>query len=391
MARVLYGLMGNTNGHVMRTLAIISRLPQHEFFLVGGGRVPQLLGNQYPCLEVPVLRTVHCKQRVSLPRTVAQIVLRHGQLPGIVRRIVRLIEQWRPDCAVCDREFFLPYAAQVAGLPCFSLDHSHILHACQYPVPPSQRLSWYLAMLHDWLSFNQTRFHLVISFFRPPLRPSTQHYYELHAPVLRPEVTTMHPAEGESVLVYQTSPTFRRLLDALQQLKRPVLVYGMQNQEEKRGNLFFRAFHPTRILEDLAQSAYVIANGGHNLLCEAFYLGKPVFCFPVACLFEQFLNAWYVKELGYGDFSTSLRPTGQLLQRFEANLEMYSRNLRTGFRYGTEEVVRRVDQIVSSPSLILRKCAEKEGASTHPGSSYPSSVPLVQALSRKAKTPLRDN
>ena len=44
MARILYGIMGNTYGHVMRTQAIVERLmPEHDFFFVGGGRVPEAL------------------------------------------------------------------------------------------------------------------------------------------------------------------------------------------------------------------------------------------------------------------------------------------------------------------------------------------------------------
>jgi uncharacterized protein (TIGR00661 family) len=354
MARILYGLMGNTNGHVMRTLAIISRLPHHEFYLVGGGRVPELLGNLYPCLEVPVLRTVHHNQRVSLRRTFGQILRRHAELPVVLRRILTLMEQWQPHWAICDREFFLPYAARLAGLPCFSLDHSHVLLGCQYPVPADQRVSWLLAMANDRICFGRTRFHLVVSFFHPPLRPTDGHHYELLPPVLRQEVHLFAPEEGESVLVYQTSPTFRELLPVLESLKRPVIVYGMGGKEERKGNLLFRAFHPTRILEDLAGCAYVIANGGHNLLCEAFYFGKPVFCFPVATLFEQFLNSWYVRELGYGDFSTSLRPDPTLLEGFENRLDEYRQRIHSGFRSGTEEVVRRVEEILSKgPGNLL--------------------------------------
>jgi hypothetical protein len=41
MARILYGVMGNTHGHIMRSLAIASRLAgEHELYFVGGGRVP---------------------------------------------------------------------------------------------------------------------------------------------------------------------------------------------------------------------------------------------------------------------------------------------------------------------------------------------------------------
>ena len=69
MAKILYAVMGNTHGHLMRALAIAAELPEHEFHFVGGGRVTENLGGRYPCFQVPVLRTAaHHKGRVSVLR-----------------------------------------------------------------------------------------------------------------------------------------------------------------------------------------------------------------------------------------------------------------------------------------------------------------------------------
>src|SRR5580693_9351862 len=108
MARVIYGVMGNTYGHVARTLAIVSRLPEHEFHFVGGGRVPELLGPKWPVLEVPVKRTIHKNQRVSLAATCAQLARCVRQMPATRRRIADFIRDWKPHLAICDREIFLP-------------------------------------------------------------------------------------------------------------------------------------------------------------------------------------------------------------------------------------------------------------------------------------------
>ncbi len=81
MARVIYGVMGNTYGHVARTQAIVNRLPEHEFHFVGGGRVPELLGKSFPVLEVPVKRTIHKNQRVSIPATCGHLARMRFQIP----------------------------------------------------------------------------------------------------------------------------------------------------------------------------------------------------------------------------------------------------------------------------------------------------------------------
>ncbi len=353
MARILYGVMGNTYGHVMRTQAIVERLlPEHEFLFVGGGRVPETLGLRgrgWRVHEVPVLRTVHHQGRVSVSRVVGQIAGRLVELPRVLGELRATIDDFQPDLAICDREFYLPIACRRAGLRCVSLDHSHVLKACRYPVPASERLSWSLAMLNDYLLFDFTRHHLIVSFFHPPLRPRRD-VDELLPPVLRPAVTATQPGAGEHVLVYQTSATFRPLLEPLSQLARPVIIYGYgAEREHRRGNLTFKPFDNQEILRDLATCAYAVVNGGHNLICEALHFGKPLLCFPIRRLFEQFINAWHVRELGYGMFSTDPKPGKGIFDAFERELDRFRTNLaaKTGTFDGTARVVERVRELIA--------------------------------------------
>ena len=355
MAKILYGVMGNTYGHIMRTQAIISLLvPEHEFYFVGGGRVPEALaGSGHSVLEVPVLRTVHRKGKVSVSATVGQIVRRTAESPRIIRGIREVIDRWQPDLAICDREFFLPIACGRAGLRCVSLDHSHVLKACRYPVPADQWVSWSLAMLNDYLFFDRTRHNLIVSFFHPPpkTRPRQGEINELLPPVLRRAVAAQPRGPvGDHVLVYQTSTTFRPLLEALRALKRPVIVYGFGTKEETReGHIVYKPYSDRGILEDLAGCAYAVVNGGHNLICEALHFGKPVLCFPIARLFEQFINAWHIRALGYGDFSTESHPQVAVFERFEENLGAYRACIAgAGSFDGTAHVAARVSKLVKA-------------------------------------------
>jgi uncharacterized protein (TIGR00661 family) len=345
MAHILYGVMGNTNGHIARALSLASRLPEHEFYFVGGGRVPEIVRDSYPVLSVPVPRTVHKRQSVSVSATTGHLLRCWAQLPKVRRRILDIIHGWQPHLAICDREFFLPHAARAAGLRCVTLDHSHVLEACRYPVPPSQFVSWSLAKLEDELFFDYTRRNLIVSFFHPPLKRPTG-LDELLPPVLRRAVTEIQPSRGDHVLIYQTSPTFQELIAAAQQLSRPVVVYGFRKEKAVAGNITFKPFDARAILEDLAGCAYAVVNGGHNLICEALSFGKPLLCFPIACHFEQFLNARYVRELGYGDFSMSRSPEAELFRRFESQLDGYRDNVAKRFVDGTPQVVNRVREII---------------------------------------------
>lgn len=338
MARILYGVMGNTNGHIMRSLALAERLPEHEFHFIGGGRVPEVLAGRHPCLEVPVLRTVHGRSGVSVAGVVGQAVARLAEAPAITRRILDLAEAWQPDLVIADREFFLPLACRRGGIPCLALNHSGLLLTTRYPVPRGQRLSWALAMLNDRMLYDFTRENWSVSFYHPPLRSRRGRVDRLFPPVLRRAVRERRPSDGGHVLVYQTSRHFGPLLPLLEGLKRPVRVYGA-GREGTHGPVTFCAFDENRILDDLASCAWVLLNGGHNLLCEAFFLGKPALCTPYPRLFEQYLNAHYVRSLGYGDILDPARVEAGWAERFEARLPDFRAALAAGFRDGTDEVV----------------------------------------------------
>jgi uncharacterized protein (TIGR00661 family) len=343
MAKILYGIMGNTHGHIMRSRAIMNEWRGHEFYIIGGGRVPEAFQNEKLVLETPVLRTVHRNQSVDIGGVVKQISQRVLEIPSVSRKILNVIETWQPDLAICDREFFLSFACRKAGLRCVSVNHSHVLLKCRYPIASDQRVSWALAMLNDRLLFNRTRENCIVSFFHPPLKnPQCD---KLFPPVLRPEVLSTHASQGDHILVYQTSATFPALIQVLESLKRPVIVYGFKNQWERNKNITFKPYHLQSILEDLASSAYAVVNGGHNLISEALFFGKPVLCFPIANLFEQFLNSWYVRELSYGDFSTSRAPTIGLFERFEQNLANFKIPPSDHFN-GTSKLVRHLETLL---------------------------------------------
>lgn len=347
MARILYGVMGNTHGHIMRTRAITSYWKNHEFHFVGGGKVPDAF-KDHSVLEVPVLRTVHKKQKVDVFSVMNQIAHRVAEIPKVTRQICQLIEQWQPDIAICDREFFLPLACKKMGLRCVSVNHSHVLLKCKYPVPSSQFISWSLAMANDHLLFNYIPESCIVSFFHPPIKIKRA---RLFPPVIRTEVEPIQPSQGDHVLVYQTSPTFGALIEALRGLKRPVVVYGFRSEKSTEGNITFKPYDTLSILDDLASCAYAVVNGGHNLISEALYFGKPIMCFPIAVLFEQFINAFHIRELGYGDFSTSKHPTTDLFLQFEKKLPAYEAAIRQGEFNGTQKLVDFLDLVVAGQSV----------------------------------------
>ncbi|MFH1114645.1 MAG: glycosyltransferase family protein [Pseudomonadota bacterium] len=335
MARVLYGVMGDARGHVSRALTVAQEMPEHEFLFVGGGHVHALEAEGYPVEDVPMASTLYRDNRVDIPATVGHALGVLADSGSTVRRVCEIIGHFDPDLIITDYEYFTPRAARRLGRPCVSVDHQHVLTHCVYDPPARQRLSRFMTCAAIRLLYSSASDYLVISFFRPePADPATT---TLTPPVIRAVVRALVPSDGNHVLVYQTSPTFHRLFPVLERMGEKFIIYGLGEPAERK-NLVFKAPSKVGFLEDLASARYVIANGGHNVLSEALFLGKPVLCFPIANAYEQFLNAFFLAERGYGDYSTSPNPRSDILQTFESRVDEYRANISAGNFFGNPDV-----------------------------------------------------
>jgi uncharacterized protein (TIGR00661 family) len=164
--------------------------------------------------------------------------------------------------------------------------------------------------------------------------------------------------------VYQTSQKYQRLLPALTGLKHRCIIYGFGGGQDSR-NLWFRGHSEEGFLEDLASCRYVITNGGHNVISEALYLGKPVFSFPIPLAYEQFFNAHMLKALGYGEYSLLSRPGVGLFESFENRLAMYRSRISQGDFCGNKNLAARVEELIHSGNRRNTKAGELGSRNGH--------------------------
>ena len=144
MARVLYGIHGTGHGHAMRGLTIARRLRQHEFLFVADDDAPRILEAEFPVSRLPNLGTVFKNYKVDLRATIARAVPLLLRRQRHIDQVLRLMDEFRPDVCMTDLEYFVPRAAEQAGLPCLTLDHQHIITCCRHNLPPGM---WWDAFL----------------------------------------------------------------------------------------------------------------------------------------------------------------------------------------------------------------------------------------------------
>jgi uncharacterized protein (TIGR00661 family) len=342
MARIVYGAIGDGLGHVCRGLAVAQELPQHQFLFLGGGKTRAVEGLGYPFEEIPMPATYYANHRVDIAATVANglRVLLGGS--RIIDRVVATVRAFDPDLVITDYEVFVPFAARRLGIPCISLDNQHCLTKCLCEPPAGQTLSRLLLALPLRHMYSNADRYLITTFF--PLQPLDPASVEVFPPVIVPAMHGMVPTEGDHVLVYQTSPTFHRLVPVLERLGQRCIIYGLR-QREPSTNLVYKAPSRRGFAEDLASCRYVIANGGHSVIAEALFLGKPVLSFPVHLAYEQFFNAHMLKALGYGDYCLATRPDTNLFRNFEERLGKFRARIAAGKFCGNQELAARLDEL----------------------------------------------
>lgn len=318
MARIIFSVMGDALGHISQALAVAREMPRHEFLFLGGGKIAKVRDEGYSFETIPMPGTYYRNNKVDVLATAgiaASVLLRW---PRIRNRIERIIKDFDPHLVLTSYEFFTPLVARKLGIKRVSIDNQHVLTKCVNPAPRTQTLSRLMFSLPLRVMFSNADMYFVNCF--APLAPINGRDTRVFPPLLSPDIQRVTPTDGEHVLVYQTSPTFHRLIPCLEKIPSQCVIYGF-GEKTGSGNLVYRAPSKERFLEELAGCRYAITNGGHTVISEALYFGKPVFAFPIHLAYEQFFNGYMLSELGYGRYSLSASPDVSLIREFERSLD----------------------------------------------------------------------
>lgn len=324
--RILYGVHGTGHGHAMRALTIARRLREHEFLFVAEDDAPSVLEAEFPVRRVPNLGTVFRNYRVDLPATVARAVRTLLRSRKHVEDVLRIMDGFRPDVCMTDLEYFVPRAAERAGLPCLTLDHQHVITCCRHDLPADMLWDAFLQGLTPRYLFRPTDENLIISFYAPPVLP--RYRARVERPILRDTVLSLRPRDDGHVVVYQSNSTDRRLVDVLRNSGgRPCYLFGYGRTEGREGDVIFMPKSEEGFLRLLEGCSHVIQGGSHTLMTEALHLGKPILSIPLRAMVEQRFNALYLERLGYGMQTDMAGLSADLLRAFEARLPEFRRNI----------------------------------------------------------------
>ncbi len=346
MARILYGVMGDSRGHLSRSLSVAQAMEQHEFLFLGGGAVHDLKALGYTVEDVPMLATYYRNTRLDLPGTVGNALRILCRKRHIVERVTRIIKAFDPHLIITDYEYFLPQAARSLGLPCYSVDHQHVLTNCLFEPPSGQWLNRQITSFPIRHLYSAADKFLVSSFYQLPPKDPTR--TEVYPPVLRRLVKQFHPRRDGHVLVYTSGGAYELLLSFLERIDMKFIIYGFGDRPPRR-NLVFKKHSEQGFLEDLVGCLYVISNGGHSLISESLYYGKPVICFPIHFLYEQYLNGYFLEEYGYGKLCMDMKTGHSVIERMGSEVDSFHKRIKNLSFWGNDLIAARLEALMAAP------------------------------------------
>jgi uncharacterized protein (TIGR00661 family) len=358
MAKLLFGLSGDGMGHASRDKVIIDHLLSsgHEVKVVTSGKGYEFLKNYFDVQSIPGLRVVSRDSRIEKWLTVKEISrLLTEKGPSIVKTLFYLIHEFKPDVIISDFEPFISLTSHICPAPLISVDNQHVITHCRLEYPSRWESDYRLACAVCGAVSSFAQHFFLTSFFLPEVKTRCRKNTSVVGPIIRKELLDRRPESGNHVLIYMRTPDRGKvLLPLLERIDADFFAYGFGGLSTRYKNIFFKQPDIDGFLDDLAASRAVITNGGHSLISEALYFGKPVYSIPTRHDFEQMINAYYLQRLGYGfyDFCPSAERIDLFLQLKERFVESIERD-KIHF-YGNDYFFTSIDDVVVSLSNMPR-------------------------------------
>ena len=214
-----------------------------------------------------------------------------------VRKVARRLRRSGAEAVISDFEPYVPAAARLVGLPILQINHPGII--CRYD---HQSFAAYSSRWVARKMMGPFDKRIVCSFYNGTV-----------GPIIREEIVRARRRAGDFFVVY------------LRGAYAPLVLRHL----ERFPDLSYKVF-PSKTMDfvtELASCKGIIANGGHQLMCESVYLNKPMFVLPQKGQYEQWLNAEMLERSGWG-MRGSMKAFEERLSRFIRDIDSFPRSPR---------------------------------------------------------------
>ncbi len=324
--KVMFTVQGEGRGHMTQAISLQKMLVKNGFEICGvivgsSGRrnVPAFFTEKFsgvPVLQLQSPNFVTKNNRgIRIGATAWKNLLRIRSYFRSARLMKQKVEEWKPDLIV---NFYEPVTGLYAKTvhksrrpPVVCIAHQYLAAHHGFRFPEGRRLDRYFLRGYTNFTAAGSQRRLALSFY--PLTQSTDPQLKVVPPLLRAEIKTLNVSEQGYFLCYLVNAGYRNDIERWHRQNRHVKLHvftDMASEKETiqlHENLFFHQLSDTRFMEKMAGCNGLISSAGFESVCEAFWLGKPVYMVPVEGHFEQLCNAHDALRAGAGIFDTEFR------------------------------------------------------------------------------------
>jgi uncharacterized protein (TIGR00661 family) len=336
--KFLFVVQGEGRGHMTQALSLKRILEKngHEICAVAVGKsqartIPQFfrdrIGVPLFSFDSPNFKTGPDRRDISLAGTVLENLLRMPLFARSMKQLHRAIRLHKPDMVVNFFEILIAlYGAFSHSAPrMVCIGHQYLMLHPKFVFPSLNPLTKWGMLLYVRLCAMGSGLRLALSFRKMPDVES--HKLVVVPPLLRGELKALNPVTEDFILVYVLNDGYADDL-AQKQCRCPeVKICGFW---DRRGapkvtqvgeNLVFHQLDDVGFLDAMSRCRGLMCTAGFESVCEAMYLGKPVYMMPAGRQIEQQCNALDASSSGAGIWGCDFD-----LERFMEYLPRHSGN-----------------------------------------------------------------
>lgn len=340
--KILYGVSGYGYGHCSRASSIIPHLLKqgHEVKIMTYGKPIDILTKKgFDVFPIKGAYIYYRKNKINKPKTLFRAITSLSSNLKNIKKICNLMKN-KFDLVISDFEPLSSYLSLIYNIPLISIDNQHLLTNCKVKPPKEDFINFQISKLISRLFIPKAYHYIVINFSNLEIKKRFKKNTTLVPPIIRPEVINSKPIQGDKVLVYFSEKNNDNL-NLLKKINQKFVVYGYDNKKNEKNIIFHDSGE--RFAKDLAECKAVISTSGFSLISEAIFMKKPLLVLPLHGHFEQQINAIFLKESGFGDYSENL--SEEKLSSFLDNLYNYNKKLKN-FNIDSKKLMSVLDKLI---------------------------------------------
>lgn len=315
--RFVFIVQGEGRGHMTQAISfsqIVCR-QGHEVceVMVGQSRsreIPEFfakrIGVSVSLFCSPNFRLDSKRKSVSIFGTFLENLIR---IPDFVRSLLTLCRAVRYHCPDIIVNFYDPLAAVYAVLwrpkaKIVSVAHQYLMLHPGFVFPRGRRVARWAVLFYTWLTARGADKCLALSFREMPSSPRRK--LVVTPPLIRAEIRKLKPRTGDFILAYVLNDGYADDLAAWHRRQPEVQILGFWDRKGVpdvtylHDRLIFRQLDDVAFLNAMTRCRGVVSTAGFESICEAMYLGKPVYMIPTEHQIEQHCNAIDAYRAGAG-------------------------------------------------------------------------------------------